>query len=125
MPDTRSSTEMLLVEVERQLDAVDSCLLLADPAALPAACTDLRGVAVAFARVLESALSAEIFDYGFRRRIEAVSQRLDTQRTNLARRSVTVDRALASIMRPKTHATYSVPGERMTFAAGGYAISTH
>ena len=117
MPDTRNSTESLLVEVERQLDAVDAGLLASDPAGLPGSCTDLRDVAVTFARVLEAALSAEVFDHAFRRRIDAVAQRLATQRQSIARRNVVVERALASIFRPQGDSTYVKPGGRAAFAA--------
>ena len=126
MPDSRQSTESLLIDVERQLDDVDSALLAAEPTRLQEACTALRQLAIAFARVLESALSAETFDQVFRRRIEAVAERLNTQRVSLARRSVVVERALASIMRPSADATYSVPGGRAAFGAStGYAASAH
>lgn len=117
MPDTRNSTESLLVEVERQLDVVDAGLLAAEPAGLQSACNDLRDVAVSFARVLEAALSAEVFDQAFRRRIDAVAQRLATQRQSIARRNVVVERALASIFSPAADATYGRTGERAVFAA--------
>ncbi len=116
MPDTRSSTESMLVEVERQLDSVDAGLMAAEPSGLQSACNELRDVAVAFARVLEAALSAEVFDQAFRRRIEAVAQRLATLRQSIARRNVVVERALASIFRPSAEGTYTRPGERPVFA---------
>ena len=116
MPDTRNATETLLVEVERQLDAVDAGLLGTEPTGLPGACAELRETAVAFARVLEAALSAEVFDHAFRRRIDAVAQRLATQRQSIARRNVVVERALASIFRPQAEATYARPGEHPVFA---------
>lgn len=126
MPDTRQSAEALLVEVEQQLELVDSALLNDQPSALQEASTVLRRVVMAFARVLESALSAEAFDQVFRRRIEAVAERLSVQRANLARRSVLVDRTLASIMRTPVNAVYSMPGERRAFAAAGiYAVGAH
>ncbi|VWX60252.1 conserved hypothetical protein [Burkholderiales bacterium 8X] len=121
MPDSRQSTEALLVDVERQLDEVDAALLADEPTRLQEACSSLRGVAISFARMLEAALSAEVFDAGFKRRVEAVAERLNTQRTSLARRSVVVERALASIMRPSGDATYSVPGSRAAFGASAYA----
>jgi hypothetical protein len=116
VPDTRNSAESLLGEVERQLDVVDAGLLASDPAGLPGSSTDLRDVAVAFSRVLEAALSAEAFDPAFRRRVEAVAQRLATQRQSIARRNVVVERALASIFRPQAEATYAKVGERPAFA---------
>lgn len=112
MPDTRNSTESLLVEVERQLDVVDAGLLAAEPTGLQGACNELRDIAVSFARVLEAALSAEVFDQAFRRRIDAVAQRLATQRQSIARRNVVVERALASIFRPAADATYARPGDQ-------------
>jgi len=125
MPDSRHSTELLLIDVERQLDVVDAALLAAQPGDLPEACAGLRRLAISFARVLESALSAEAFDHGFRLRIEAVAERLATQCSSLARRSVFVERALASIMRPRVDATYSMSGERRVFAAAGsYAVGS-
>lgn len=117
MPDTRNSTETLLVELERQLDVVDADLLAAEPTGLANACADLRELAVSFARVLEAALSAEVFDHAFRRRIDAVAQRLATQRQSIARRNVVVERALASIFRPQADATYGRTGERAAFAS--------
>lgn len=126
MPDSRHSTELLLVDVERQLDIVDTALLDAQPSDLPEACAGLRRLSIAFARVLEAALSAEAFDNSFRLRIEAVAERLATQRSSLARRSVFVERALASIMRPRVDATYTMSGERRAFAAAGsYAVGSH
>jgi hypothetical protein len=110
MPDTRESTVQLLVDVEQQLEAVDSGLREADPAALQAACVELRRAALDFAAVLEAALSAEVFDVPFRGRVEAVAQRLALQRESLARRNVVVERALASIMRRHAGPTYSIPG---------------
>lgn len=107
MPDTRNSTEALLTHVERQLDVVDAQLLADEPEELPAACTELRRVTIAFSGVLEAALSAEVWDHAFRRRIDAVAHRLATQRQSLARRNVMVERALASIMRPRPEPTYS------------------
>jgi hypothetical protein len=108
VPDTRNSTEALLIDVERQLDVVDAQLLEAEPTGLAAACTELRRVAIAFSRVLEAALSAEVWDHAFRRRIDAVAHRLATQRQSLARRNVVVERALASIMRPRAEPTYTM-----------------
>ena len=110
MPDTRESTVRLLIEVEQQLEAVDSGLREADPSALQAACTELRRASLDFASVLEAALSAEAFDPPIRGRIEAVARRLALQRESLARRNVVVERALASIMRRHAGPTYSVPG---------------
>ena len=117
MPDTRNSAESLLVEVEQQLDVVDAGLMAGEPDALQRACAALREVALSFARVLEAALSAEVFDHAFRRRIDAVAQRLATQRQSIARRSVVVERALASIFRPQADATYARLGDRPTFAS--------
>jgi len=117
MPDTRNSAQSLLVEVERQLDAVDASLLSSDPATLPGASAELRDAAVAFSRALGAALSAEAFDPAFRRRIDAVAQRLAAQREGIARRTVVVDRALASIFRPQPEATYARVGARPAFAA--------
>jgi len=117
MPDTRDTTEALLAEVERDLDAVAASLLNDEPAQLEAACQSLRGVAVRFAGVLEAALSAEVFDPAFRRRIEAVAARLAVQRDSVARRNVVVERALASLMRRHTDPTYAPPGLRPGFGA--------
>lgn len=117
MPDTRESTDHLLKQVEQQLEAVDVGLLAPDPTQLQLACARLRLVTLDFTAVLESALSAEAFDLGFRERIEAVARRLKLQRESLARRNVVVERALASIMRRHTDPTYTVPGVSRAVAA--------
>ncbi len=110
MPDTRESVEVLLRGVERQLDEVDAGLLGGDASCVGALCTDVRRTALAFSDALQAALSAEAFEPDFRRRIEAVARRLAMQREGLARRRASVDRVLASIMRPVQGATYSIPG---------------
>ena len=110
MPDTLYSTEELLSAVERQLDLVDAVLLEGDAVRLAAVCADIRVAALAFAGALEAALSAEAFDCEFRWRIETVARRLSMQRAGLARRSVVVERALASIIKPRPGATYVMPG---------------
>ncbi len=117
MPDTRHSAEVLLSDVERQLDAVDVALLASDPADLGEASAGVRRIAIAFVEVLESALSAEAFDPFFRSRVEMVTRRLSMQRESLARRSVVVDRALASLMRSPRDVTYAIPGARALAAA--------
>ena len=117
MPDTRQSVEALLSDVERQLDAVDVALLQSDPSNLNEASAGVRRIAITFVEVLESALSAEAFDPFFRSRIEMVTRRLSMQRESLARRSVVVDRALASLMRSAPDVTYAIPGARALAAA--------
>ncbi|MGI4779796.1 MAG: hypothetical protein ACRYGA_17045 [Janthinobacterium lividum] len=112
MPDTYQSAEALLVDVERQLDAVDAALLAAHPADLGEVSAGVRRIAVSFVEVLESVLSAEAFDTTFRDRIETVTHRLAMQREGLARRSALVERALASLMRPLPPSTYVIPGAR-------------
>ena len=109
MPDTRHTAESLLLTVEQALDVVDAGLMAAEPGELPVASRRLRDVTLAFSRALEAALSAEVFDHAFRRRVEAVAQRLATQRQSIARRNVGVERALASIFRPMGEATYARP----------------
>ena len=123
MPDTRLSTEVLLMQVEHQLDLIDTGLHAPSPDGLQEASGELRRSAVAFAGVLESALSAEVFDTGFRQRIETVAQRLSNQRQALARRNAMVERALASMMKPRGAGTYSLPGERSSFGGSGYAVA--
>ena len=110
MPDTLDSTQRLLAAVERQLDLVDAVLVDGDAVRLGAACTDIRIASLAFAGALESALSAEAFDREFRERIESVARRLSLQRSGVARRSVVVERALASLIKPRASVTYVMPG---------------
>ena len=117
MPDTRESTVSLLIEVEQQLQAVDAGLHQSDPTALQTACAELRRAALGFAAVLEAALSAEVFDPSFRRRVEAVAQRLALQRESLARRNVVVERALAALMRRHAGPTYVMPGHARLLGA--------
>ena len=81
MPDTRESAESLLIDVEQQLDSGRRRpAWRTEPAGCRPPAATLRSVALAFAGVLEAALSAEAFDHAFRRRVEAVAQRLATQR---------------------------------------------
>ncbi|MEO8248640.1 MAG: hypothetical protein ABI589_04650 [Burkholderiales bacterium] len=115
----RIGADTLLCNLERQLEVVDSSLLSFEPDALTAACGELCHAAVDYARVLESLLSTRTLDRALGRRIEAISRRLKLQRASLARRSIVVDRALASIMRTPPDATYSMPGERMAFGING------
>lgn len=112
MPDTRESVELLLSDVEQQLDQVDTALLGSDPSRMGELCADVRRAAIAFSGALQAALSAEAFDTGFRGRIETVARRLALQREGLARRSASVDRVLASLVRPAPSPTYSMPGAR-------------
>lgn len=116
MPDSRLSTEALLGDVEHQLEAVDQHLMQGDVLALHGATTELRKLSLAFARVLEAALSAEVFDPMFRQRVDRVAGRLSQQRAHLARRNAMVERALASLLRPAQPATYSVPGQSLPLA---------
>ncbi|KTT09355.1 hypothetical protein NS331_25140, partial [Pseudacidovorax intermedius] len=106
MIDTRESTEDLLQEVERQLDAVDARLLEGDAPALEAACNGMRQVAAGFSNVLESALSAEVFDADFRDRIEGVAQRLRVLRAGIARRAAAVERSLSALLGTQDQPTY-------------------
>ena len=99
-----------------QLDRVDAGLRCDQPSDLLQASGELRRCATGFARALEAALSAEALDAEFRRRIEAVAQRLSNQRDSVARRTVIVDRSLASLLGPRPDATYTMPGERRVFA---------
>lgn len=117
MTDARNCAEALLTDLEAQLARVDSGLLAADPVALRGACAELRHGALAFAHAVEASLDVARIDPALRRRIERVAQRLSSQRTSLARRSVIVERSLASILGPQPNATYSVPGGRMAFGA--------
>ena len=45
-----------------------------------------------------------------------MAQRLSNQRDSVARRTVIVDRSLASLLGPRPDATYTMPGERRVFA---------
>ena len=49
--------------------------------------------------------------------LNALVQRNATQRQSIARRTVVVERALASIFRPQTDATYARLGDRPSFAS--------
>ncbi|SIQ14580.1 hypothetical protein [Pseudacidovorax sp. RU35E] len=119
MIDTRESTEELLQEVERQLDAVDASLLEGDAPALEAACNGMRQVATGFSNVLESALSAEVFDAEFRDRIEGVAQRLRVLRAGIARRAAAVERSLAALLGTQDTPTYGAVGQRSMFGGAG------
>ncbi|MDA7415247.1 hypothetical protein PGB34_02615 [Xenophilus arseniciresistens] len=115
MSDLSSAQEALLGQVEQQLAVVDRCLLADDPDALDRAAAELRQLSVGFAQALGAQLSAASLSPALRSRIEAVGQRLDLQRESLARRSVRVDRALASLMGPAVSVTYSMPGRSSSF----------
>lgn len=124
MIDTRESTEELLQEVERQLDAVDARLLEGDAPALEAACNGMRQVASGFSNVLESALSAEVFDADFRDRIEGVAQRLRVMRAGIARRAAAVERSLSALLGTQDMPTYGAGlGQRAMFGAAARGAS--
>ena len=116
MPGTCNAAESLLLDVERRLSLVDACLLKAEPSGLEDACIELRRATIAFANALQVALAAGARDSALRRHINAVAQRLGEQRTCVARRSVVVERALRSVLRPQQPAaTYRVPNQRSAF----------
>lgn len=120
MIDTRESTVDLLQEVERQLDAVDARLLEGDAPALEAACNGMRQVAAGFSNVLESAMSAEVFDADFRDRIEGVAQRLRVLRAGIARRAAAVERSLSALLGTQDQPTYGAGlGQRGMFGGAG------
>lgn len=118
MPDSRNDAESLLLDIESRLDSVDCRLLAADPAGIEQACAALRDATVALADMLEAASALKVLGNGGAKRIQAIARRLHDQRTCVARRSVMVGRALGSIMRPQTAATYQISGERMAFGGG-------
>lgn len=115
MSDLSSAQQALLAQVEQQLDQVDRCLLAGDADALDRAATQLRQLSVGFVQALGAQFSMASLAPALRSRIETVGQRLDLQRESLARRSVTVDRALSSLMGPSVSVTYSMPGRSSSF----------
>lgn len=115
MSATGNATESLLLDVERRLALVDACLLATVPNGLEDACAELRQATVAFAHALQAALAAGARDIALRQHINTIAQRLDEQRTCLARRSVMVERALGSMLRPQPAVTYRMPNQRTVF----------
>ncbi|RYF69520.1 MAG: hypothetical protein EOO29_33325, partial [Comamonadaceae bacterium] len=110
MAQSHPYCESLLAEVERQVGAVDACLLDGDAPALEIAVTRLRASGLAFAEAVSSDLRAPSFEPAFRKRVDDVARRLSLQRGQLVRRSAVVERTLASILRTPAAATYSMPG---------------
>ena len=116
MAQSRPYCESLLAEVERQVGAIDACLLDGDAPALEVAVTRLRASGLAFAEAMSADMPSQAFEPAFRKRVDDVAHRLGLQRGQLVRRSAVVERTLASILRTPAAATYSMHG-RMSATA--------
>jgi hypothetical protein len=107
-----------LLRVEQLLEDVSAALVAGEPLVLEAASTALRQAM--------AELSAQgrgpggRLDAGMRQRLEKVSLTLAQQRSNLARRAVVVDRALATVL-PQAQSAATYTGGKTAAYRGGAA----
>ena len=102
--------ERALKEIEQQLKAASTALVQGEPGALEHASAALKDMAVNFSSLLQRQNAQGLSRTAIKVRIVAIRDGLSHQRTNLIRRTVTIDSALNALMpttRPSTYASQS------------------
>ncbi|WP_394790097.1 hypothetical protein [Rhodoferax sp.] len=112
-----------LSQVEHLLDKISVALIAGEPMALETSSTALRQAMAHLSTLVRSPSGAQLLDKNMRKRLEKVSQTLAQQRSNLIRRAVVVDRALATVL-PQTQSssTYSGGIKASAYRGGGARI---
>jgi hypothetical protein len=87
-----------LTAVEQQLGAVTEALRTGEPVALESAAQQLRSVSVAMSQTLGAAIAGGKLERPMADRVRRVAQQMNLQREQLARRSLLVERALATVL---------------------------
>jgi hypothetical protein len=104
-----SRLENSLSQVEQLLEEVSAALLAGEPLVLESASAALRQAMAGLSSLVQSPAGAARVDPALRKRLARVSQILSQQRSNLLRRAVVVDRALATVLpqaaQPQTYSS--------------------
>lgn len=116
------SLEASLQRVEQLLEDVSAALIAGEPLVLEVASTALRQAMADMAVSGRTHANMQAMDVGMRRRLEKVSLTLSQQRTNLARRAVVVDRALATVLPQAQPASTYSGGKAATYRGGAARI---
>jgi hypothetical protein len=114
---TASSIEKELSKLEERLQAVSSAIISGDALDLETRSRQLKDSMASFAQATVGQQISETLAP----RLKQVSQTLAFQRENLVRRSVIVDRALASFLPASDTATYSHSVGKTTAGAANAA----
>ncbi len=119
--------EASLSEVEQLLGGMSALLVQGDAPALETASTALRQAMVDLSNATSTEPPRVLQQAAVRSRLARVSQDLVRQREQLARRSVLVDRTLASVLPMEASATYGTgkPGAFKTSSARIYAAAAN
>lgn len=104
-----SRLENSLSQVEQLLEDVSAALVAGEPVVLESASSALRQSVVGLSSLVQASAASASLDEAMRQRLARVSQILSQQRSNLLRRAVVVDRALAAVLpqaaQPQTYAS--------------------
>jgi hypothetical protein len=115
--------DVRMLRVEQMLEDVSAALLAGEPLVLEAASTALRQAMAELSAQGRS--TGGLLDADLRQRLEKVSRTLAQQRSNLARRAVVVDRALATVLpQAQQPGTYS-GGKASAYRGGAARIYTN
>jgi len=90
--------ESNLSQVEQFLEDVSTALLAGDPVVLESASAVLRKGVANLSILMQAPAASAHLDDAMRRRFAHISHVLSQQRSNLLRRAVVVDRALATVL---------------------------
>jgi len=116
-----SRLENSLSQVEQLLEDVSAALLAGDPLVLESASSALRQAMAGLSGLLQGSAASARLDRELRQRLERVSSKLSQQRSNLLRRAVVVDRALAAVLPQAAQAQTYGNGVKTSAYRGGAA----
>jgi hypothetical protein len=118
-----SRLENSLSQVEQLLEDVSAALLSGEPLVLEATSSALRQAVVGLSGLLQGPAASARLDQMLRQRLARVSLTLSQQRSNLLRRAVMVDRALAAVLPQAAQAqTYGNGAKASTYRGGAARI---
>lgn len=116
-----SRLENSLSQVERLLEEVSAALLSGEPLVLESASSALRHAVVGLSSLLQGPAASVRLDQALRQRLARVSLTLSQQRSNLLRRAVVVDRALATVLPQAAQTQTYANGAKASAYRGGAA----
>lgn len=108
-------------QVEQLLEDVSAALLAGEPLALESASSALRQAMAGLSGVVQSPAVAPHLNHAIRQRLAQISRVLSQQRSNLLRRAVVVDRALATVLPQAAQPQTYVSGVKTPSYRGGGA----
>ena len=118
-----SRLENSLSQVEQLLEDVSAALLSGEPLVLESTSSALRQAVVGLSGLLQGPAASARLDQMLRQRLARVSLTLSQQRSNLLRRAVVVDRALAAVLPQAAQAqTYGNGAKASTYRGGAARI---